>query len=63
MNWNNHGSYTGVYNDTWQLDHITPLSSAKNEEEMLRLHHYSNYQPLCSKVNQLDKRAKLNYNI
>lgn len=30
----------------WQLDHIIPLSSAKSIDEVNRLCHYTNYQPL-----------------
>ncbi len=51
MNWNNHGIYTGNYDETWQLDHIIPISSALSEEEVMKLNHYSNFQPLCSKKN------------
>lgn len=61
MNWSNHGKYTGNYNETWQFDHITPISSAETEEELIKLHHYKNYQPLCSKVNQVDKKNRLDY--
>ena len=63
MNWDNHGKYTGNYNETWQYDHIIPISSATTEEEILKLNHYTNFQPLCSKKNQIDKRNKINYNI
>lgn len=34
------------------IDHIIPLSSAKTEEDIIKLSHYSNLQPLCSKVNR-----------
>jgi len=51
MNWSNYGKYTGEYNETWQLDHIIPISSAKNETDVLKLNHYTNFQPLCSKIN------------
>lgn len=51
MTWENHGSYTGNYNETWQLDHIIPISLATCEEDVIILNHYSNFQPLCSKVN------------
>ncbi len=61
MNWCNHGKYTGNYNETWQFDHITPISSAETEEELIKLHHYTNYQPLCSKVNQIDKKDRIDY--
>lgn len=30
----------------WHIDHIIPVSLAKNEEEVIKLNHYSNLQPL-----------------
>ena len=36
-------------------DHIIPLSSDKTEEELVRLNHYTNLQPLCSYVNRYIK--------
>lgn len=38
MNWDNAGK--------WHLDHIIPISSAKNEEDIIKLNHYTNFQPL-----------------
>ena len=55
MNWGNHGVYTGNPNETWQVDHIVPLSSAISEEDVIRLNHYTNLRPLCSKKN-IDRR-------
>ena len=57
MNWYNYGTYTGKYNDTWQLDHIIPISSAETIEDIYRLNHFSNLQPLCSRIN-LEKSNK-----
>ena len=56
MNWNNHGLYNGEENYGWDLDHIIPLSSGKSEEDIIRLNHYSNIQPLCSYINRDVKR-------
>ena len=43
MSLNNHGE--------WHLDHIIPLATAKTEEEIIRLNHYTNFQPLWAKDN------------
>jgi hypothetical protein len=62
MNWDNYGNpKDGVleFNKTWDIDHIVPLASALNEEEVLKLNHYSNLQPLCSKTNRHIKRNRL----
>jgi len=56
MDWKNHGLYNGEYEKTWQIDHIIPLSSAETEEDIIRLNHYTNLQPLCSKVNMFEKK-------
>lgn len=39
MNWKNQGTY-------WHIDHIIPISSAETEEDVYRLNHYTNLQPL-----------------
>ena len=56
MNWQNKGLYNGELNYGWDIDHIIPLSSAKTEEDVIKLNHYSNLRPLCSKVNRDIKR-------
>lgn len=57
MNWDNQGKYNGEFNFGWDIDHIIPLSSAKTEEEIIKLNHYKNLQPLCSKINRDIKRS------
>jgi hypothetical protein len=51
MSWDNH-SYTG-----WHVDHIIPLSSANSLEELEKLSHYTNLQPLWAADNMI-KGAK-----
>jgi hypothetical protein len=43
MSWENRGE--------WHIDHIIPLSSAKSEDELISLSHYSNLQPLWAEDN------------
>lgn len=40
-------------------DHIIPMSCAKTEEDVIRLNHYTNLQPLCSHINRNIKKAKV----
>ena len=54
MSWENHSLYG------WHIDHIIPLSSAKTEDELYTLCHYTNLQPLWAKDN-LEKSNKINY--
>ena len=42
----------------WDLDHIIPVSSAKSEDEIIKLNHYTNFQPLDSYINRKIKRNK-----
>lgn len=51
MTWFNHGE--------WHIDHIIPLSSAKNIEELTALAHYKNLQPLW-RTDNLKKGSKIN---
>lgn len=50
MTWDNHGK--------WHIDHIIPLDSAKTEEELYKLCHYTNLQPLWAEDN-LKKSNKI----
>jgi len=43
MTWDNRGS--------WELDHKIPVSLGKTEEEIIKLNHYTNFQPLWKKDN------------
>jgi len=62
MNWENYGKYKkDALNYGWDIDHIIPSSSATNEDELIKLNHYTNLQPLCSYTNRVIKRAKENY--
>jgi hypothetical protein len=61
MNWDNYGKYQkDTFNFGWDLDHIIPVSSALNEEDIIMLNHYINLQPLCSKFNRDLKKDKIN---
>ena len=61
MNWDNRGKYNGEYNHGWDLDHIIPISEANTEEELVKLNHYTNFQPLCSKINRDIKKDNLEF--
>lgn len=52
MNWDNYGLYNGDFNYGWDMDHKIPISSAKNKDMIKQLYHYTNFQPLCSKINR-----------
>lgn len=44
MSWENYGK--------WDIDHIIPLSSAQTEEELYKLCHYTNLQPMWGTINR-----------
>ena len=50
MNWENQGQ--------WHLDHIYPVSLAKDEDELIKLNHYTNFQPLWA-FDNLSKGNKI----
>jgi len=53
MTWDNYGM------NGWHIDHITALSRAKTEDELMKLFHFTNLQPLWAKENQ-KKYNKIN---
>jgi hypothetical protein len=61
MSWENYGKYNGELNYGWDIDHIIPLSSVSNEEEILELNHFTNLQPLCSYTNRNIKRDCIDF--
>lgn len=61
MTWENKGKYNGKLNYGWDIDHIIPISSAKTEEDVIKLNHYTNFQPLDSYINRVIKRDSLQY--
>ncbi len=50
MNWDNHGE--------WHIDHIIPLDSAQSDEELYKLCHYTNLQPLWA-IDNIKKANKI----
>ena len=60
MNWENYGLYKkGELNYGWDIDHIIPTSSAKTEDKLIQLNHYTNLKPLCSYTNRYIKKDNL----
>ncbi len=59
MSWENRGLYNGELNYGWDIDHIIPASAANTEEELVKLNHYTNLQPLCSYTNRVVKRSNI----
>ena len=45
MTFDNHGYYG------WHIDHIIPLSTAETEEDIIKLCHYTNLQPMWAEEN------------
>ena len=62
MNWDNYGVDKRRKiepNQTWDIDHIIPVSNGKTEKEIIELNHYTNLQPLCSHYNRFVKGTNL----
>jgi hypothetical protein len=50
MTWENRGE--------WHIDHIIPLATAQNENDVVKLNHHTNLRPMWAKDN-LRKSSKL----
>jgi hypothetical protein len=61
MTWDNKGRYNGKLNYGWDVDHIIPLDTAETEDDIIKLNHFTNLQPLCSYTNRHIKMYKINY--
>ena len=61
MTWKNRGIYNGELNNGWDIDHIIPLSEAISVDDIVKLNHYTNLQPLCSKINRDIKKNNIEY--
>ena len=64
MNWGNKGGKNITIDDIgkfWDYDHIIPLCSAKSKDEIIKLNHYTNFQPLCSYTNRWIKNGTENW--
>lgn len=61
MSWENYGIYNGEFNSGWDFDHTIPVSTSKSVEEVIKLNHYTNFKPLCSKINRDIKRDRLTW--
>lgn len=52
MTWDSYGYYG------WHIDHIIPISSAKSDDELMRLCHFTNLQPLWG-IENIKKSNKI----
>ena len=50
LSWENYGE--------WHIDHIIPLSSAQTEEELYKLCHFTNLQPMWA-LDNIKKGSKI----
>jgi hypothetical protein len=56
MTWDNKGLYNGTPNYGWDIDHIIPKSNGMCYDEVIKLNHHTNLQPLCSYYNRNVKK-------
>ena len=59
MTWENRGLYNGTEGYGWDIDHIIPVSKATTEDDVIKLNHHTNLQPLCSYINRVVKKDKV----
>ena len=52
--------YNDIYFNDLHIDHIIPISSGKNEQDFIKLNHYTNLQFL-HKDHNMQKKDKLDY--
>lgn len=52
MSWDNR--------DKWHIDHIVPVATAKNEDDLIALNHFTNLRPLWATDNHI-KSAKITH--
>ena len=45
MSWEKYGQ--------WEVDHVIPLSAARDDQELVPLCHYTNLQPLWKRYNRM----------
>jgi hypothetical protein len=50
MNWNNRSE--------WHIDHIVPISLAKDEESIIKLNHFTNLRPLWARDNIIKSNTR-----
>jgi hypothetical protein len=51
MSWDNYGK--------WELDHIIPVSSKNDEDELIKLNHHTNIQPMEASKNRIKNASYL----
>jgi hypothetical protein len=62
MSWSNYGKQKDNRLDSWEIDHIIPISTfdLTDEDQQRKCWHYTNLQPLWA-IDNLQKRADPNW--
>lgn len=61
MTWENKGNpKDGIFepNKNWDIDHKIPLSQTDSVDEVIKLNHYTNLQPMCGYRNRWIKKGE-----